>query len=144
VNADQCRLDCRRSFAAHTRESKAQSLAVLNQMRMFPLSENKPGQQVMDCRAEARSAHFPPGVTAEMIAADPYGFRPEWVNPKTFWDDLEKMLAANPTVGPSDAAMADQVRTLIALRKSNANDRALLDRVALAADASLHESSHYE
>jgi hypothetical protein len=40
--------------------------------------------------------------------------------------------------------MADQARTLIALRKSNANDKALLDRVVLAADASLHQSSRYE
>jgi hypothetical protein len=72
-----------------------------------------------------------------MIAADPYGFRPEWVNPKTFWTDLEKMLAANPTVGASDGAMADQARTLVTLRKSNPNYRDLLDRAALAADASL-------
>jgi hypothetical protein len=133
-----------RSFAAHTPKSKADSLAVLDQMRMFPLSENKPGQQALDCQAEARNAVFPPGVTAQALAADPYAFRPEWVNPKTFWDDLEKMLAANPTVGPLDAAMADQARTLIALRKSNANYRVLLDRAALAANASLHASSRYE
>jgi hypothetical protein len=133
-----------RSFAAHTPEAKAEALEVLDQMRIYPLSENKPGQQVLDCKAEARNARFPPGVTAEKIAADPYAFRPEWVNPKTFWDDLEKILAANPTVGPADIAMANQARTLIALRKSNEHYKDLLDRAALAADASLHESSRYE
>jgi hypothetical protein len=99
---------------------------------------------VLDCQAEARNARFPAGVTAEAIAADPYAFRPEWVNPKTYWDDLEKMLIANPVVGPVDAPIADQARTLIALRKSNANYKVLLDRAALAADASLHASSRYE
>ena len=133
-----------RSYAAHTPEAKAEALAVLNQIRIFPLSQNKPGQQVLDCKTEAQNARFPAGLTAEVIAADPYAFRPEWVNPKTFWDDLEKMLIANPTVGPSDAAMADQARALIALRKSNANYKALLDHAALAADASLHASSRYE
>jgi hypothetical protein len=133
-----------RSFAAHSAEAKAEALAVLGQMRLFPLSQNQPGQQSVDCHAIARNAVFPSGLTAEMIAADPYAFRPEWVNPKTFWDDLEKMLIANPSVGPSDTAMADQARTLIALRKSNASYKALLDRAAFAADASLHASSRYE
>ena len=32
-----------------------------------------------------------------MIAADPDAARPQWVVPKTFWDDLEKVLDANPT-----------------------------------------------
>jgi hypothetical protein len=133
-----------RSFAAHTPESKAQSLAVLGQMRMYPLSDNKSGQQVLDCATAARHAGFPPGVTADMIAADPYAFRPEWVNPKTFWDDLERMLAANPVVSLSDSAMAEQARTLIALRKSNASYRALLDRTALAAEASLRANARYD
>src|SRR5262245_39031251 len=141
----RCRPTSRgRSYAAHTPEAKAEALALLNQIRIFPLSQNKPGQQVLDCKTEAQNARFPAGLTAEVIAADPYAFRPEWVNPKTFWDDLEKMLIANPTVGPSDAAMADQARALIALRKSNANYEALLDHAALAADASLHASSRYE
>jgi hypothetical protein len=39
---------------------------------------------------------------------------------------------------------AEQARTLVALRKSNAEYKALLDRAALAADASLHASSRYE
>jgi hypothetical protein len=133
-----------RSYAAHTSEAKAEALAVLNQIHIFPLSQNKPGQQVLDCKTEAQNARFPSGLTAEMIAADPYAFRPEWVNPKTFWDGLEKMLVANPIVGPSDAAMADHARTLIAVRRSNANYKSLLDRAALAADASLHASSRYE
>jgi hypothetical protein len=133
-----------RSFAAHTPASKAESLAVLGQMRVYPLSQNKPGQQNLDCQAVAHNVRFPPGLTAEMIASDPYAFRPEWVNPKTFWEDLEKMLAANPTVGPTDAGMADQAHTLVALRKSNADYKDLLDRAALAADASLHAGSRYE
>jgi hypothetical protein len=133
-----------RSFAAHTPESKAQSLAVLGLTRMYPLSQNKPGQQVLDCKAEAQNAQFPPGLTAEMISADPYAFRPEWVNPKTFWDDLGKMLAANPVVGPFDAAMAEQARTLIALRKSNANYKDVLDRAALDAEASLRANARYD
>src|SRR5262249_35844491 len=49
-----------------------------------------------------------------------------------------------PTVGPSDAAMADQARTLIALRNSDAHYKDLLDRTALDANASLHASSRYE
>jgi hypothetical protein len=133
-----------RSFAAHTPEAKAEALAVLGQMRIFPLSQNQPGSQPVDCRAVAHNAVFPPGLTAEAIAADPYAYRPEWVNPKTFWDDVEKMLVANPAVGSSDAAMADQARTLIALRKSDASYKALLDRAALTADSSLHASSRYE
>src|SRR5215831_5791293 len=133
-----------RSFAAHSAESKKQALAVLGQIRLYPLSKDKPGPQNTDCQAVARNARFPAGLTSEMIAADPYAFRPEWVNPKTFWDDLDKMLAANPTVGPADAAMADQARTLIALRKSSAAYKALLDRAALAANSSLHASSRYE
>jgi hypothetical protein len=133
-----------RSFAAHTSGAKAEALAVLGQIRLFPLSQNTPGQHNVDCQAVARHAVFPPGVTAEAIAADPYAFRPEWVNPQTFWEDLDKVLAANPIVGPSDAAMADQARTLIALRTSNANAKALLDRAALTADAALHASSRYE
>ena len=54
------------------------------------------------------------------------------------------MLGANPAVGPSDPAMADQARSLIALRKSDASLKALLDRAALAADAFLHASSRCE
>ena len=67
-----------------------------------------------------------------MIAADPDAARPQWVVPARFWDDLEKMLAANPTVAPGDAAMADQARTLIALAQSDPAWKALLDKAALA------------
>src|SRR5215469_3271850 len=45
-----------RSFAAHTPESKAESLAVLAQMRVYPLSQNRPGQQDIDCKAVASNA----------------------------------------------------------------------------------------
>jgi hypothetical protein len=132
-----------RSFAARTPEGKARAIKVLDQIGMYPLSKNQAGQTIKDCEAIARNAVYPPGVTPQMIAADPDASRPQWVNPKTFWDDLEKMLAANPVVGPADSAMADQARTLIALRKSNPEYKALLDRAALASDASLHESSTY-
>jgi hypothetical protein len=133
-----------RSFAAHSPESKARARAVLNQMRVYPLSQDKPGPQDADCEAISRNAVFPPGVTPDAVAADPYAYRPEWVKPESFWDDLEKMLTANPIVGPADAAMADQARTLIGLRKTSAGYKALLDRTALAANTSLQASSRYE
>jgi hypothetical protein len=79
-----------------------------------------------------------------MIAADPDVARPQWVVPERFWEDLDKMLAANPGVGENDAAMADQARSLIALRASDPAWRALLDKTALEADASLRASARYE
>jgi hypothetical protein len=87
-------------------------------MGVYPLSQDQPGQRQFDCEAYSRNAIFPPGITAAMIAADPDVARPQWVVPERFWEDLEKMLAANPKVGKHDAAMADQARTIIALRKS--------------------------
>ena len=60
-----------RSFAARTPEAKARARAVLNQIGMVPLSEDKPGRLTFDCEASARNKVFPPGVTAEMVAADP-------------------------------------------------------------------------
>ena len=86
---------------------------------MYPSSKNQPGQQIKDCQAIARNAVYPSGVTAQMIAADPDASRLNGSIPQTFWEDLDKMLTVNPTVGPIDAAMADQARTLTALRKSN-------------------------
>jgi hypothetical protein len=133
-----------RSFAAHSEQSKKQARAVLGQMRVYPLSQDKPGPQHVDVEAIARNAVFPPGVTAEAVATDPYAFRPEWVKPASFWDDLERFLAMNPTVGPTDAAMAEQARTLIALRKSDPAYRSLLDHAAIAAHAALHAGSRYE
>jgi hypothetical protein len=117
-----------RSFAARTPEAKARAIAVLDQMGAYPLSQNQPGQRKFDCEAIAKHVVYPASVTAEMIAADPDVARPQWVVPQRFWDDLEKMLAANPKVGESDAAMADQARSLIALRKSSPEWKALLDR----------------
>jgi hypothetical protein len=133
-----------RSFAARTPEAKARAVAVLDQMGAYPLSENQPGRRKFDCEAIAKNVVYPAGVTAEMIAADPDVARPQWVVPERFWEDLEKMLAANPTVGESDAAMADQARTLIALRKSGPAWKTLLDKTALEADAALHTSAKYE
>lgn len=133
-----------RSFCAHTAQAKAEARAVLNQIGMLPQREDKPGRFTFDCEASARNKVFPPGLTAEMIAADPDLLRVRPVNVNTFWDDLERALAASPLVGPDDAAMAAQARTLFALRNSSAAWRALLDRVALAADAELHDSATYQ
>jgi len=132
-----------RSFTAHTPESKTEARAVLNQIGMVPLSEDKTGPLKFDCEASALNKVYPPGLTAEILAADPDLLRIRPVNPVQFWEGLEKALDANPIVGPNDAAMAEQARTLIALRESNDNWRSLLDRVALAADAELHEGSKY-
>ena len=132
-----------RSFAARTPEGKAQARKVLDQIGMLPLRDDKAGLLAFDCVAVARNKVFPPGVTAEAVAADPDMLRSRPVNPVTFWDDLEKMLRANPVVGSDDAPMAEQARLLIALRKSDPAWRARLDRVALAADADLHESAKY-
>jgi hypothetical protein len=132
-----------RCFTARTPEAKARARAVLGQIGMYPLSTNQSGQRTFDVEAIAHNAVFPPGVTAEQVAADPDANRPQWVRPETFWDDLAKMLAINPVVGQADAAMAQQARTLIALRAAGPPYRALLDRVALEADADLHASSSY-
>lgn len=132
-----------RSFAARTPESKARARAVLNQMGAFPLSEDKPGRRSFDCEASARNHVYPPGLTAQMIAADPDILRARPVDAATFWEVLEKALDANAEVGPDDAAMAAQARNLIALRKTSDAWRALLDREVLAADADLHESARY-
>ncbi|HSE23457.1 MAG TPA: DUF1254 domain-containing protein [Pyrinomonadaceae bacterium] len=132
-----------RSFIAHSPDSKAEGRAVLNQIGMVPLSQDKSGPLKFDCEACARNKVYPPGLTAEMLASDPDMLRIRPVNPSTFWDDLKKALDANPIVGPNDAAMAEQARTLIALRESDDNWRSLLDRVALAADTELHEAAKY-
>ena len=132
-----------RTFTAHSPESKKQARAPLNQIGIVPLEDDKPGRLAFDCEASARNKVFPPGITPEMIAADPDMLRVRPVNPATFWDDLHKALDFNPVVGPDDAPMAAQARTLIALRESDAAWRALLDRTALAADADLHEAAKY-
>jgi hypothetical protein len=99
-----------RSFAARTPEAKARAIAVLNETGIYPLSTNQAGQRNFDCESTARNKFFPPGMTAEMLAADPDVARPEWVVPAKFWEDLKKALAENPTVGAGDSAMADQAR----------------------------------
>lgn len=132
-----------RSFTAHSPAAKAQARAVLNQIGMVPLSQDKPGRLAFDCEAVARNKIYPPGLTAEMVADDPDMLRALPVDPVSFWDDLEKALAYNPTVSADDAPMAAQARTLIALRKSDPAWRALLDRTALAADAELHRAATY-
>jgi hypothetical protein len=113
-------------------------------MGWYSLSENQPGPRTFDCEAYSRNAVYAPGVTAEMIAANPDAARPQWVVPEHFWEDLEKVLTLNPRVGPGDAAMAEQARALVALRKSDPAWKALLDRAVLAADTSLHASATYE
>ena len=132
-----------RSFAAHTPEAKAKARAVLNQIGVVPISQDKPGRHTFDCEASARNKVFPPGITAEMVAADPDMLRGRPVNARTFWDDLEKTLDANPVVGSDDSPMAGQARTLLALRESDPSWRGLLDRAALEADAELHDGAKY-
>lgn len=133
-----------RSFAARTPEGKARAIAVLDMMGAYPLSQNQHGQKQFDCEAYTQNKVFPPGVTAEMIAADPDVARPQWVVPARFWDDLAVMLENNPTVSPADAAMAEQARALLALRASSPEWKALIDKTAIEADASLRASARYE
>jgi hypothetical protein len=133
-----------RSFAVRTPEGRARAIEVLDKMGAYPLSENEADRKTFDCEAYTQNKVFPPGITAEMIAADPDAARPQWVVPTRFWEDLDRMLSLNPTVGPDDAAMAEQAKTLVALGKSDAKWRALLDRTVLAADADLHASGRYE
>jgi len=133
-----------RSFAAHTAESKARARAVLNQIGIVAQSRDQPGPLRFDCEASARNKVFPPGLTAEMVAADPDMLRARPVDPSRFWDQLAKALELNPSVSADDAPMAAQARTLLALRSSDPAWRALLDRAALAADAELHDSTRYD
>jgi hypothetical protein len=132
-----------RSFTAHSADSKAQARAVLNQIGAYALSENAPGLRAFDCEASARNKVYPPLLTAEVIAADPDLLRSRPVHVARFWDDLKAALAANPAVGPDDAPLADQARTLLALRDSDPAWKTLIDRVALVAEAQLFESAKY-
>lgn len=132
-----------RSFAARSDESKVRARAVLDQIGMYPVSEDQPGQRAFGYEAHATNAVYPPGVTAEMIAANPDVSRPQWVNAATFWTDLAKMLDFNPQMSEQDSPMADQARVLVALHASDERYRALLDRAALAAEVALHESATY-
>ena len=132
-----------RSFLAPTPESRAQSLAVLGQIGAYPLSENGPDLKKFDPVAISENAVYPPGVTPEMLAADPEAFRPQWVVPATFWASLERALELSPKVGPVDQPMADQARTLLALYNSDPAYKALLDEVALEADTELRAGATY-
>jgi hypothetical protein len=132
-----------RSFAARSEQSKEQARAVLNQLGMYPLAEDQPGQRDFAYDTYARHAVFPPGVTAEMIAANPEASRPDWVKPRTFWADLGAMLDFNPQLGPDDTAIGDQARALVTLYRSNEQYRPILDRVALSAYAALHDAATY-
>lgn len=132
-----------RSFAARTPEARKRAIAVLDETGMYPLSKNTAGRFKFDCEAAARNKFFPPGVTAELLAADPDAARPEFVVPGKFWNDLKQVLAGNPTVGPADSAMADQARALVALHDSSTAWQSLLDRVALEAEAALRASALY-
>jgi len=133
-----------RSFAARTPEAKARARAVLNQIGIYPFSANEPCLHSFEIVTISKKVSYPIGtLRPEMVASDLDGGRPQWVNPLTFWDDLQRVLTVNPRVGPADAAMAGQARTLIALRESTPAYRLLLDRVALAAHADLHASSSY-
>jgi hypothetical protein len=59
-----------------------------------------------DADAAVKNVFFPPGFTAEMLAADPDTFRPEYVVAQKFWTDLRRVLAENPKVGPDAYVMA--------------------------------------
>ncbi|MGH8036909.1 MAG: DUF1254 domain-containing protein [Stenotrophomonas sp.] len=133
-----------RSFAARTPEGKAQARAVLNQLGATPLSEDRPGLRKFDCEASARNKVYPPDLNAEILAADPDILRTRPVHGETFWDDLKRALDANPQVSPDDAPMAEQARTLLALRDSTPAWKALLDRAALVADNELFAGARYE
>jgi hypothetical protein len=133
-----------RSFTAHSEESKKSARAVLNQIGIIPFSEDKASPLIFDCEASARNKVFPPGVTEEMVTTDPDMLRARPVDPKKFWDHLEEMLNANPRMSANDKAMADQARTLLALRKADNFWRSFLDHVALQADAELHNSARYD
>ena len=52
-----------RSFAARTPEAKERAIAVLDQMGVYPLSQNQEGQRPFDCEAISRNVVYPPGVT---------------------------------------------------------------------------------
>ncbi|MEJ2816332.1 DUF1254 domain-containing protein [Caulobacter sp. CCG-8] len=132
-----------RSFMARSAESKAQARAVLNQIGVYPLSQDAPGLRVFDCEACARNKVYPPPITPEIIASDPDILRIRPVHAERFWDDLEKALDANPKVAPDDAPMVDQARTLLALRAADPAWKALIDRVALVAESELFESAKY-
>jgi hypothetical protein len=132
-----------RSFAARTPEAKARARDVLNQIGMVPLSQDKPGRLIFDCAASARNKVFPAGLTEQMVAADPDLLRVRPAGVTTFWDDLEEALEFNPVVGADDAPMADQARTLLALRKADPAWKALIDHAALEADAELHDGAKY-
>ena len=132
-----------RSFTQHSAAAKDRARAVLDQIGMVPLTQNVPGPLTFDCRASARNKVFPPGLTEEIVTADPDVLRVRPVDPTTFWDDLEKALDANPTVGVDDASMAQQARRLLALRTADPAWRTLLDHTALRADAELHDGATY-
>jgi hypothetical protein len=132
-----------RSFAARTPEGKRRAIAVLNQLGMYPLSKNTVARHQFDADAAVKNTFFPPGFTAEMLAADPDAFRPEYVVPEKFWTDLKRVLAENPMVGSDDKPMADQARALVVLYESDPLWKALLDHVALEADVALRDSGLY-
>lgn len=133
-----------RSFAARTDEARARAIAVQNQMGVYPLSQDDARRKTWDCEAITANHVFPPGVTPEMISADPEIARPQWVVPERFWQDLATMLGNNQTAGPADAAMAEQARALVALHASDPKWAALLDRAALKANSALQVSARYE
>ncbi|HKU37162.1 MAG TPA: DUF1254 domain-containing protein [Polyangiales bacterium] len=132
-----------RSFTARTPETKARARAVLNQIGLWPQSQDTPSRRTFDCEAVARNKVFPPGITADMVANDPDMLRNRPVNPRTFWNVLQKALDANPDVAEDDAPMAVQARTLLALRDADPAWRSLIDRAAFEADAELHDAAKY-
>lgn len=132
-----------RSFAARTPEGKARAISVLDELGMYPLSQNTKDRRNFDCKKAAENKVYPPGLTAQMLEDDPDVARPQWVVPSKFWGDLKKVLDDNPRVGANDTALADQARALIQLYETGSSWKMLLDRVALEADIGLQESGLY-
>ena len=132
-----------RCFAARTSEAKARACKVLNQIGMVPLSQDMPGRLTFDCEASARNKVFPPGLTEEMVTADPDLLRVRPVDVTTFWDDLQEALDFNPVVRADDAPMAQQARAVLELRKSDPAWEALTDHAVLEADTEIHDGAKY-
>jgi hypothetical protein len=132
-----------RSFAARTEDSKVRARAVLDQIGMYPLSEDQPNQRSFEYERYATNAIFPPGVTADMIASNPVASRPDWVKPASFWNDLGAMLDFNPQMSPDDTPTADHARALVQLYRTHEEYRPLLDRTVRAAHVELRERATY-
>jgi hypothetical protein len=127
--------------------------ATADDLRRFQVEQQEDGVPVptMNSIVSALRFFFPHAVDRPDLArklvrltADPDVARTQWVVPMRFWKELEHMLSVNPTVGPDDAAMAEQAKVLVALGKRDPKWQALLDHAVQQADADLHAAAKYE